>query len=133
MSSCIVVVRKITHAAILGSLLAIFAVLLFRPRMQSNLLQLLFKAMYRSVVSLVIRLFHVLHDVARPVAADPRDVTPLIRCIVKDRVFHAASCLANSEGKRATYANFADQFILDSLEACRMIPDFAVTDSDFAI
>ena len=85
MSPCIVVIRKITHATILGSLLAILAILtLFRPRMQCNLLQLLFKAVYRSVVSLVIRLFHVLHDVARPIAADPRDVTPLIRRIIKD-------------------------------------------------
>ena len=135
MSSSIVVVRKISHATILGSLLAIiFTILtLFRPRMQCNLLQLLFQAMYRSVVSLVIRLFHILHNVACPVAADPRDVTPLIRCIIKDRVFHAASCLANSEGKRATDSNFADQFVLDSLKAGRMVPDLAIADSDFTI
>ena len=101
--------------------------------MQCNLLQLLFQAMYRSVVSLVIRLFHILHNVACPVAADPRDVTPLIRCIIKDRVFHAASCLANSEGKRATDSNFADQFVLDSLKAGRMVPDLAIADSDFTI
>ena len=110
--------------------------------MQIYLLKLLFQAMNRPIVSLIFSFFHILDDVASPVASDSGNVTPLLfnrsidgrSCIVsEDGVVQSTCSLAYGESEGAADAHFADQLVLNRFESGRVIPYFAVADPDLAV
>ena len=103
--------------------------------MQCNLVQLLLKTVDSAIVSIVVIVMAhpiVHHDGTCRIFLDSRELARISH-VIENRVLHPVRCLADREGERASDGHFGNDFLLNSLKTCGMIPDLAVPNADLTV